>query len=115
MKKILFQKDIDFAQKTKALAISQKSQDEESFTHIRKRFVYQVAQVTNTQEDLEGPQIKICKQIDHKRRIERFHFQVYGSFFMNHNRSILKVGFQHTLDIDILWKHFSSKKSAILA
>ncbi len=116
MNKLLLEKNIDLGNRTKALAVSQKVEDADSITHIRKSFVYKLFYVQEQEPLAEHPEVVIRKIVDTKRRVEKFSFYVTGFFYMNHKRMMLKVGFRHTLDIDILWKdkNFSSKKSAVM-
>ncbi len=113
MDKLLLKKELDFINRTKALAVSQKIEDVDTITHIRKSFVYKVFYAPVDNGPAQCPDVVIRKVVDKKRRLEKFSFYVTGSFFMNHKRLLVKIGFRHTLDIDILWKKedFSSQKS----
>lgn len=116
MNKLLFKKNVDLENRTKALAISQKVEDADSFTHIRKSFVYKIFYGEEQDSAVNQPDVIIKKTVDTKRHVEKFCFYVTGFFYMTHQRMLIKVGFRHTLDIDILWKNksFSSKKSAAM-
>jgi len=116
MKNIVFKKTNDAANKTKTLSMTQKFEDHECKTQIRKSFLYKVSHAESVVEQPDQPQIHITKSFDTKKRCEKFNFQVNGSFYMTHHRSNVKVTFHHSLDIQIVWKSkiFSPKKSAVL-
>ncbi len=115
MKEILFKKKIDLTNRIKSFSISSDSEDKECKTHVEKSFLYNVLLADKT-EDLEPPQIHIKKSIDTAKKLEKFNFQVKGSFYMTRDRVLIKVDFHHTLNIEIVWKTkiFSPKKSEVL-
>ncbi|MBF0522381.1 MAG: hypothetical protein HQL24_04905 [Candidatus Omnitrophica bacterium] len=119
MKRVIFKNKKDFEKGTKELSICQKIEDKDCITHIRKSFFYRVTEVNKLTEEPEvpeSPEIFITKSIDTKHKLEQVNLKCVGSFFMAHQRMILKVNFQHNLNIQIYWKTdiFSPKKSAIL-
>ena len=116
MKEVLFRRILKPARHIKSLAMASVSEDKDSKTKIRKSFVYHVTHVDEVEKDAPAPQIHITKIFDSKNKIEKFHLVVKGSFFMTHNRFLVKVRFRHTLRIQIFWKtkDFSPKKSVAL-
>lgn len=116
MKEILINRLCDQKKKAKFLSIGQETQDNESVTSVRKNFVYMLFPIHENPTSLNPPQIYIRKEFDHKNKVERFSFKVRGCFFITHQEQLLKVRFQHCLNIQIAWKHsiFSPKKSAVL-
>ena len=98
------------------MAISQRFNEKDCATSVRKTFIYHVSQSEAVDNQLGTPQIHIVKDLDTKKRIEKFLFQVKGHFYISHQRLLLKVRFQHTLRIQIKWKAkvFSPKKSEVL-
>jgi hypothetical protein len=117
MKLIKFKRKSDPLKGVKALTLSQKSEDKECVSFVRKHFTYNVSKTEkDIKTDIEAPEIFIKKAFDTKRGIERFNFEVIGAFFMAHGRFLFKVDFHHTLRIQIHWKTkvFSPKKSEIL-
>ncbi|MCA9398580.1 MAG: hypothetical protein KC618_02440 [Candidatus Omnitrophica bacterium] len=117
MQKLMIKKNSDPKRKTKAITITQKTQDKESFTFVKKSFLYKVRKTSQISPKAEAPQIFIRKFFDTKRGVESFRLQVRGCFYINHNRMLLRVNFTHTLNIQILWKSkvFSPKKPVMLA
>ncbi len=116
MKEILFKKKSDLKRRTKLLSISQDNEDKDCKTHVQKSFSYIVSGAESREEEIVAPQVYIRKTLNTKTHVEQFCFEVKGSFYMSHNRCLLKVRFHHTLVIDITWKDkvFSPKKSAVL-
>src|SRR3990172_3945339 len=116
MKNVLFKKRSDVKRGRKALSLTQKNEDQECITHVRKSFIYHVVFSEQISPNANQPQVYIKKAFDTQKRVEKFTFQVRGSFFMTHNLVLLEVRFQHTLNIRIVWKSkiFSPKKSAVL-
>ena len=116
MKEVMFKKISDLKRRTKHLSISQSSEDKDCKTVVQKSFSYIVTRVDSLEEPLNPPQIFIQKNLNTKTKVEQFRFEVKGSFYMSHNRFLMKVRFHHTLQIDLTWKTkvFSPKKSAVL-
>jgi len=116
MKKLLF-KRLGNAQKgTKIITINSEVEDSKCKTRIRKSFFYQVSAVEGRDLPVEQPEICIRKVFDTKKRVEKFLFNVKGSFYTANERVIARVYFHHVLNIQIRWKKkiFSPKKSAVL-
>ena len=116
MKEIMFKKLSDLKKRTKHLSISQHSEDKDCKTHVQKSFSYIVSKMEGQEPEVVAPQVFIKKSLNTKTGVETFTFEVKGSFYMSYNRSMMKVRFHHTLNIEILWKEkvFSPKKSAVL-
>ncbi|MDP8212501.1 MAG: hypothetical protein P9X22_04305 [Candidatus Zapsychrus exili] len=116
MKRVIFRKKKNYEKGTKELSIIQKMEDKECITHVRKGFLYNVSETKKIEGQTDTPQIYITKSFDTKKQIERVNLRCVGDFYMTHNRVVLNVSFQHTLNIQIFWKKniFSPKKSAIL-
>lgn len=117
MKELTLKRYCNPKRNTKSITITQKSQDKDSFTLVKKSFLYFVTETSRINPEVNPPQVHIRKFFDTKRGVESFRLQVRGCFYVNHNRMLLKVHFRHTLNIQILWKAkvFSPKKSVILA
>jgi len=116
MKQLLFKSRRDFQKGKKALSSVQMDEDQDCKTKVHKSFSYNVIKVEKMETRLQPPQVRIIKNFDTQRGIERFRFVVKGSFCVNQNRYIFKVHFRHTLNIQIQWKTkvFSPKKSEVL-
>ncbi len=116
MKKILFKKRIDFDKRMKTFSIYSQSEDKECKTRVRKGFAYTVEWAKGDRPVSKAPLVFIKKSLDTKKGVEGFSFHVKGHFYINHNRRLMRVRFNHTLDIEINWKvkNFSPKKSASL-
>ena len=116
MKKVLVKGKKDLAQGTKSMTIIQRTEDDECRTCVRKSFDYHVSRTSKLEPVNKAPQIYIEKTIDSNKATEGFNFHVKGSFYMTHQRVILKVDYHHVLNIQIRWKtkNFSPKKSEIL-
>ena len=115
MKEILFKKKLDLTNRLKSFSITSDTEDKECKMRVEKSFLYNVTLADKT-EDLEVPQIYIKKSMDTHKKLEKFNFQVKGSFYTSRDRILIKVDFHHTLDIQINWKTkiFSPKKSEVL-
>ena len=116
MKKILFKKRIDLDKRMKTFSIYSQTEDSQCKTHVRKGFAYTVDLSREDRPISKAPLVFIKKTLDTKKGIEGFNFHVKGHFYVNHNRRLMRVRFNHTLDIEIKWKvkNFSPKKSASL-
>lgn len=116
MKKILYKRNKNVKKGTKCFSISQKTEDKECVTLIKKNFMYKVSPSKDLNPKVEPPRIDIVKGFDTKKKVEKFEFNVKGCFYMMHERMLVKVSFQHSLKIKLVWKSkiFSPKKSAIL-
>lgn len=117
MKKICFKRNKDLKRGTKFLHIISKSENHESLTVVRKGFYYKVTKATEGEQPITPPEVFIRKAFDTRQRIEKFSFQVKGTFYMSHDRYLMRVDFHHSLNIKIVWKKkniFSPKKSEVL-
>ena len=101
---------------TKRFSILQMNEERDCSTRVYKSFRYHLSHLDASEKLSDVPDIYITKNIDTRRRIERFSFTVVGAFYLGSNRQLYKVNFQHTLKIQINWKTkiFSPKKSEIL-
>lgn len=117
MKKICFKRNKDLKKGTKFLHIISRSEDQESLTVVRKGFFYKVSKMNEAEQPVTSPEVFIRKFFDTRQRIEKFSFQVKGTFYMSHDRFLMRVDFHHSLNIKIVWKKkkiFSPKKSEVL-
>jgi len=116
MKQIRYNKHNDYDNGTKALSIASRSEEKDNRTFVRKGFMYKASPSQEENPQVGSPQIHITKSFDSIRKIERFSFQVKGSFYMSHSRRLVKIDFHHNLYIKIVWKDkiFSPKKSEVL-
>jgi len=115
MKRVLIKKMTDPKRRIKSLSITQSKADKECRTHIRKGFLYHVSKADEQNPVTKRPQVYIKKVIDRDKKVETFNFQVKGRFYLMHARTLVKVCYHHTLDVQIFWKkNFSPKKSAVL-
>ena len=105
MRRILYKKMTSLLNRSKAVSVSETSEDKECKTYVRKNFVYIVTPDVEPQgEEISPPDIYIKKSFDSKTKEERFSFRVKGSFFITRERAIYKVSFCHSLSINISWK-----------
>ncbi len=116
MKKILFKKRIDTEKRTKTFSIFSQTEDHQCRTYVRKGFSYTVDWARENRPVSKPPLVFIRKTVNTEKGVEGFSFHVKGYFYINHNRKMMRVRFNHTLDIRIRWKikNFSPKKSASL-
>lgn len=116
MKKILIKRDNSKVDKFKSMCISNRTEDKDAKTLVRKKFNYLAAISKETKPKIEAPEVHIFKSFDTAKGIEKFSFRVVGSMYLNHKEQLIKVNFKHSLNIHIYWKQkiFSPKKSAVL-
>lgn len=116
MKKVLFKKRIDRKKGTKAFSIHTRTEDKQCRTEVRKSFKYAVDLAREVKPVPKKPLVFIRKSLDTKRGIEVFSFHVKGYFYVTQGCDVVKVRFNHSLDIEIKWKikNFSPKKSESL-
>jgi hypothetical protein len=107
---------ISLARRKKTLSISERSEDKECQTRVKKSFIYLVSAQETMDEVLAGPVIYIKKCRNTKTQQEYFYFRIKGCFYLAKDKNFFKVRFCHCLKIHILWKtkQFSSPKSATL-
>ena len=104
MRRILYKKLTSLKNRRKAISVSEWAEDVECKTHVRKNFVYILAEDTSLEEPLSQPDIYIKKSYDSKLKEEKFSFRVKGFFYINQGRHPIKVIFCHSLGIHIQWK-----------
>ena len=116
MKKVFLKRGCNLKHGIKRFSILQKNEESDCSTKVYKNFNYQLRQPEQLEKLNDSPEIYITKNFDTKRGTERFSFSVHGAFYVNHDRKLYRVDFQHTLKIQIKWKDniFSPKKSATL-
>jgi len=116
MKDVLFESQIDLEKCRKNFSVYSKTEDKASKTQVHKSFSYLVDRVGGAVPVSKAPIVFIRKSFDAKTRVEEFGFHVKGFFLVNHEDTLMKVLFHHTLDIKIKWKakDFSPKKSVSL-
>ena len=105
MRKILYKKMTSLLNRSKAISVSESSEDKECKTYVRKNFVYIVSPDAHPEmEEINPPDIYIKKSYDTKTKEERFSFRVKGCFFITREQAFFKVCFCHSLNINITWK-----------
>ena len=115
MREILFKNMTSVPKRRKAVLISERSEDKECKTYVRKSFVYRVTPEVRVEHPIPQPDIYIRKSYSTKTKEEKFSFRVKGYFYMAKDGCFLKVNFCHCLKINILWKSkIFSPKSATL-
>jgi len=115
MKQVRYAKRNSMKDGRKRMSIWETSDEKECKTSVKKHFIYIVQSTGRTQKNLNPPRIDISKNVDTKRKEEKFHFRVKGSFYLAQNEQMFEVNFCHSLDITITWnKSISPKKSANL-
>lgn len=97
----------------KTILMKELSEDSQSLTTVRKTFIY-VAREADIQEESKAPVVHVTKSFDSVTRCERFAFRVKGFFYVNRSRRLVKVGYCHTLKINLRWKaHVSTPKKSV--
>ncbi len=104
MKEVLFKNQTSLEKKRKAILISERSEDKECSTFVRKSFIYLVNQEMRVEQPLAQPDIYIRKSYNTKTKVEKFSFRVKGCFYITKENCYLKVKFCHCLKINIYWK-----------
>ena len=114
MREILFKNLTSLHKRRKTLSISERSEDNECQTYVKKNFIYLVSPQATMDDPLSAPVIYIKKIRDTKTQQEIFSFRIKGYFYLARDTSFFKVRFCHGLKIYIFWKtkQFSSLKSA---
>ncbi len=115
MKEVLYRNATSLPKGRKAIFISEKCEDKECRTYVRKSFVYLVSPEMRVCQPANAPDIHIRKAYNSKTKEEKFTFRIKGYFYITKDFSVLKVRFCHSLKIKILWKSkLFSPKSATL-
>ncbi len=114
MKTILYKRRCDPQNRIKSFSILQENEDKECVTRIRKSFRYDVLNVDRVDPHAAPPNVYIKKYFGTGKKIEKFSFNVKGTFYLTHQQMLLKVDFSHALNIHIYWKieNFSPKKKS---
>ena len=115
MRRILYRKMTSLQNRSKAISVSESSEDKECKTFVKKSFIYIVTPHIDADEQAFFPDIFIKKSYNTRTREEKFSFRVKGLFYLNRDETIFRVDFCHTLHIHITWKpKVFSPKSVIL-
>ena len=115
MREILFKNATSLQKKRKAISVSERSEDKECKTFVRKSFVYLVTPQMRVEQPIPSPDIYIRKTYNTRSKEEKFSFRVKGFFYIARESCFLQVSFCHCLKINILWKaKILSPKSATL-
>ena len=115
MREILFKNETSIAKRRKTILISERSEDKECKTSVRKSFIYLVSPEVRMEQPVNQPDIYIRKSYNTKTKEEKFSFRVKGYFYIAKENCFLKVYFCHCLKINIFWKaKVFSPKSATL-
>ena len=114
MKTLLFKRRCDPHNRIKSFSIQQENEDQECITRIRKSFRYDISIIDQVDPEPNPANVYIKKYFGSEKRIEKFSFQVKGTFCLTHKQQLLKVEFSHALNIHIYWKtkNFSPKKKS---
>ena len=107
MKEVLHKRRRDLGRGTKLITINSRIEDKESRTRVRKSFLYHVTRSEEAKMAVSAPEIFIRKSFDTLNKIEKFCFQIKGSFFTTNGNMVAKVYFHHCLNVQIAWKGFS--------
>jgi len=116
MREILFKNMTSLERRKRTLSISERSEDKDCQTHVKKSFIYLISARETIDEVLGAPVIYIRKSRSIKTQQEYFSFRIKGCFYLAKDQSFFKVRFCHCLKIHILWKtkQLSSPKPATL-
>ncbi len=107
MKEILHKRRRNLNRGTKLITINSRIEDKESRTRVRKSFLYHVTRSEEAKMAATAPEIFIRKSFDTLNKIEKFCFQIKGSFFTTNGNVVAKVYFHHCLNVQISWKDFT--------
>jgi len=97
----------------KVITLREHADENDCVTDVRKNFIY-VAYDVAYEEKLGEPLVHIKKSFDSVTHDERFSFRVKGFFYVNSHRRLLKVGYCHTLRINLHWKDKTSTPKKIV-
>ena len=106
MKEILHKRRRDLGRGTKLITINSRIEDKESRTRVRKSFLYHVTRSEEAKVAVNAPEIFIRKSFDTLNKIEKFCFQIKGSFFTTNGEVVARVYFHHCLNVQVSWKDF---------
>lgn len=106
MKELLHKKRRDIDRGTKLITINSRTEDKESRTRVRKSFLYRVMKSEQASVSVCPPEIFIRKSFDTLNKIEKFSFQIKGSFYTTNGDLVARVYFHHCLNVQISWKDF---------
>lgn len=100
----------------KVITFSQITEDKQNITAVTKRFNYQVSLAEEPAPEMERPEVFINKYFDKNESVEKFEFKVRGYFYASKDNLLVRIDFEHDLNIEIYWKQkvFSPKKSVVL-
>ena len=112
MKEILHKRRRDLGRGTKLITINSRIEDKESRNRVRKSFLYHVTRSEEAKAAIAAPEIFIRKSFDTLQRIEKFCFQIKGSFFTTNGEVVARVYFHHCLNVQISWKDFNFPQKA---
>jgi hypothetical protein len=103
MRDILHKTTVILHGRGKVIALREHADEDDCITDVRKNFIY-VASDAACEEKKTDPQVHINKSYDSVTHDEKFSFRVKGFFYINSHRRLVKVGYCHTLRINLHWK-----------
>jgi hypothetical protein len=113
MRDILHKTEAILQGRGKVVTLREHTEEPECITDVRKNFIY-VATEAQSEEEQSAPRVHIRKFFDSVSHDEKFLFRVKGTFYVNHSRRLMKVGYCHTLRINLHWKaEVSSPKKTV--
>ncbi len=104
MREVLYKKRRSVQKRRKAISISERTEDKQCKTHVRKNFVYVVSKNVVTNPHAVAPEVFVNKFYDSNTKEEKFSFRIKGSFYVARNDKHVEVKFCHVLNICIHWK-----------
>lgn len=110
MRELLFKNLTSLEKKRKVLSLSEVSNKDGFLTHVNRRFIYLVKEVSAMSNAVDEPHFFILKDHNSKLNQEKFNFKIKGHFYVSCNQKIYLVNYCHSLHIRL-----SEQDKAILS
>lgn len=104
MKKIIYYKKDFTSHPLRGVSLRESLEDAESYTDIKKTFVYKVSCVDHIEENMPKPEVFVMKRSLNQGRKETFRCVIKGVVYVRENRFLYAVQYSHGLLIDLKWK-----------
>ena len=101
MRDLLYKNLTSLDRGRKIIATSETSDKEGIHSVVHRHFAYIVKQVDNASVERPKPYLYILKEIDSKKKRERFFCKIKGSILAVNKGQILLVTFIHTLKVQL--------------
>ncbi len=107
MRELLFKNITSLEKGRKILSLTEEFSQNGIFSHVQRRFIFQVKETSNIRKRINPPQFYIFRQQDTAKKEEEIFIKIKGNLYTVNDDKFFKIAFCHSLKINIC----PSKKS----